>query len=205
MEPYKLYAVRSWGSAIVELAFELSGLAYTVEYLSNEEVHTSEFRKMSPLEQIPTLLLPDGEIMTESLAICLFIDAKGRGGLVPQKGSHDYHRFLRWAVFLVSSIYSLAPTADHPEWFVSERSAQLQLQEESMRRAKDRFLLMEKEARAPWFLGDQLSVIDLFLAVMSTWDPGREWFEANCPEIMKNVGRVEEMPELDIVFKRNSR
>ncbi len=203
MSTLKLYAVKNWGSKIVELTFELTGLSYQAEYLNPEEVKTPQYQKLNPLMQIPTLVLPSGEIMTESLAICLYVNAQGNGNLAPREGDSDYARFLRWSVFLVGSIYSLAPTADHPDWFVREKSAQDQLQEESMKRVKERLLLMEHEVKGPWFLGERLSVIDLFLAVMSDWQPGRKWFQENCPKMMKSVYQLEDRAELKDIFERN--
>lgn len=203
MEQFNLYAVKNWGSKIAELTFELSGLSYHVDYLNPEQVRTPAYQKLNSLMQIPTLILPNGEVMTESLAICLYINAKAQGKLVPEVDNIDYARFLRWSVFLVGSIYSLAPTADHPDWFVQEKSAQDQLHIESMKRVKERLLMMENEIYGPWFLGERLSLIDLYLAVMSDWDPGRKWFEDNCPKMMKCVYQLESKPELKALFERN--
>lgn len=203
MRHIKLYAVKNWGNKIAELAFELCDVGYEIEFLEADQVRSSHYQKLNPLMQIPTLLLPSGEILTESLAICLYINSLGQRKIIPDSTDASYPSFLRWSVFLVSSIYSLAPTNDHPDWFVKEELAQAELQEESMKRTKERLLLLEKEIKGPWFLGQKLSLIDLYLTVMSDWDPGRRWFQEHCPRMMELVSKIEGDHQFKKIFERN--
>lgn len=203
MNKHKLYAVPTWGSAIVELVFQYSNLPHEVEYLKAVDVKNERYLKINPLGQIPSLILPNGEVMTGSLAICLYVDAKGGANLVPPSDSRNYARFLRWCVFLVDAIYSQAAFADHPDWFVKDKAAQSELHEATLQMVQNRFLLMENEVRAPWFLGEKMSLIDVYLCIMTFWDPGRPWFEKNCPKIMANVDRLQATPEFKAVYENN--
>ena len=63
--------------------------------------------------------------------------------------------------------------------------------------------MMESEARAPWFLGERRSAIDLYLGIMTRWRPRRDWFKANAPRIAAIAERVDALPELQEVLKRN--
>ena len=61
-----------------------------------------------PVGQVPTLLLPDGQVMTESAAMTLHLaDLSGRDDLVPGPAAAERAAFLRWLVFLVANIYRL--------------------------------------------------------------------------------------------------
>jgi GST-like protein len=51
----------------------------------------------NPISQIPTLILPDGTVMTESAAITLLLaDITTRDDLVPGAAAPERARFLRW-------------------------------------------------------------------------------------------------------------
>ena len=197
----KLYAVKKFGSAIVELALEESNTPCEIKFLEVADIKKSDYLKVNPLGQIPTLELDNGEIITESLAICTYIAKDSR--LIPKSTAPEYPAYLRWSTFLVSSIYSLAPYADHPDWYVSDQPAQAQLKEATMKRVQDRFLQMEQVCKAPYFLGERLTLIDLFIAVMSFWEPRREWFDKHCPKLMANTARYQATPIFKKVFARN--
>ncbi|RZJ44773.1 MAG: glutathione S-transferase family protein, partial [Brevundimonas sp.] len=47
-----------------------------------------------------------------------------------------------------------------------------------------------------WLLGDELTVLDLYVAVVSRWTPRRERFEAVAPKMAAVMKRVDALPEL---------
>src|SRR5687768_11496274 len=126
---HTLYARPGWGSAIVELQLAWYGLPYTVEDVDNpftSEDARSRLAPMNPIAQLPTLRLPDGQVMTESAAITLHLaDIAGRPDhtLVPQVGDPARPAFLRWLVFIVANIYPTFTYADDPARFVDDESA----------------------------------------------------------------------------------
>ncbi|MEX5715207.1 glutathione S-transferase N-terminal domain-containing protein [Serratia ureilytica] len=61
---------------------------------------------VEPLGQVPTLVLPDDEVMTESAAIILLLhDRAPHAELAPPGGSPLLPRFLRWLLFINAEIY----------------------------------------------------------------------------------------------------
>ena len=86
MSKITLYGRRGWGSAIVEAQLEWLGLDYTYEAVG-DLLRSAEARRslapVNPLAQVPTLVLPNGQILTESAAITLYLaDMTGRDDLV---------------------------------------------------------------------------------------------------------------------------
>ena len=106
---YSLYARAGWGSALVETQLAWYGLPYELEQVGDlfkEPQARDQLAPANPVAQIPTLMLPDGTIMTESAAITLLLaERTGRDDLVPQPNAPDRARFLRWLIFLVANIY----------------------------------------------------------------------------------------------------
>jgi GST-like protein len=62
---------------------------------------------------------------------------------------------------------------------------------------------VEAAAGRPWFLGDRSSALDLYVAVMTNWQPGRKWFAAKCPRLHAIAVATERRPELAEVWRSN--
>jgi len=104
---YRLYGRAGWGSAIVEAQLAWYGLPYAFEPVGDlfkEPDARARLEKVNPLAQVPTLVLPDGTVMSESAAITLLLaDITGRDSLVPGPQSAERASFLRWYGDLASA------------------------------------------------------------------------------------------------------
>jgi GST-like protein len=63
--------------------------------------------------------------------------------------------------------------------------------------------VLEGEAASPWFLGERFSALDLYVAVMTNWRPGRKWFDANTPRLAAIAARTAATPKVAAVLQRN--
>jgi GST-like protein len=207
MNDYHLIGTQGCGSTIVEAMFELAGLPYTVDYVDYASPGPGRDRllRANPLGQVPTLLLPDGTVMTESAAIALYIaDRAPQAGLVP--GVNDPLRpvFLRWLIFLVAALYPTFTYGDDPAKWVDDEAAGKALRSSTDEHRKKLWQQVEAQAQAtPWFLGTQFSAIDIYIAVMSYWRPGRNWFKEQCPKLTATTQAVEALPKAGPAIKRN--
>src|SRR5262252_11199347 len=124
---YRLFARPGWGSVLVEAQLAWYGLPYEIEDLDDLFKSTDareRLRPVNPLAQVPTLVLPDGQVLTESAAITLhLVDATQSADLVPAPGENVRPAFLRWLIFLVANIYPTFTYADDPARFVSVNAA----------------------------------------------------------------------------------
>ena len=95
---YKLFARPGWGSVLVEAQLAWYGLPYEIEDLDDLFKSTEareRLRPVNPLAQVPTLMLPDGQVLTESAAITLHLaDATQSADLVPGPGENARPAFL---------------------------------------------------------------------------------------------------------------
>lgn len=205
---YTLYGRAGWGSTIVEAQLDWYGLPFAfepVEDLFKSPDARRKLEKVNPLAQVPTLVLPNGEIMSESAAITLLLaDITGTESLVPGSGTPERARFLRWLVFLVANIYPTFTYADDPARFVSVNAARDPFRAAADAYAQRLWRQVETEARAPWFLGERFSALDLYVAVMTRWRPRRGWFEIETPKLFAIARRVDVLPQLAEMWKRNT-
>jgi len=204
---YTLWGRPGWGSTIVEAQLELYGLKYRyepVEDLFRTPGAREKLEKVNPLAQVPTLVMPDGSIMSESAAITLLLaDITGSDTLVPGAGAPERAKFLRWLVFLVANIYPTFTYADDPARFVSVNAARDPFRAATDAYAQRLWRQVEREAGTPWFLGERFSALDIYVDIMTRWRPKRGWFEIETPRLFAIARRADVLPELANVWKRN--
>ncbi len=204
---YTLIGVPGWGSAIAEALLELSGLPYQVEDIDGSKPTTESKRltALNPLAQVPTLLLPDGVVMTESAAIALHLAERApAAGLAPPAGDPTRDAFLRWLVFIVANIYPMYTVGDFPDRWVSGEAAQKELRASTDAYRDKSWRIVEADiAPRPWFLGARFSALDVYVKVMSHWRPRRDWFRDNCPKLMSVALAADKEPRLAKVWQRN--
>lgn len=194
------------GNAIVEMAFALARVPVRTEAIDYSAGSPTRGRLLAvnPLGQVPALVLPDGGVMTESLAMIHWIDDRApAAGLVPRAGDPGRAAFLRWSTFIVSALYPTWTYGDEPAKWVPHAQGAKQLRESTDRHRIELWRQVEAAAGAPWFLGTRASAIDLYLAAMTRWRPGRGWFEANAPRVLAIAERAAALPAVAPVFARH--
>jgi GST-like protein len=207
MGKLKLYGEPGWGSAIVEAQLAWYGFEYDFEPVGDLFKSPDARRRLeavNPLAQVPTLVLADGTLMTESAAITLHLaDVADDDTLVPRATEPQRPMFLRWLIFLVANVYPTYTYADDPSRFVEAPEAQ-----KSFRAAVDRYACrlysqLEREVEGTWFLGGRFSALDIYVAVMTRWRPGRTWFAEHAPRLFAIAGKAEALDRLAPVWRKN--
>jgi GST-like protein len=204
---YKLFARPGWGSVLVETQLAWYGLHCEIEDLDDlfaSAAARERLRPVNPLAQVPTLLLPDGQILTESAAITLHLaDATRSADLVPGPSEELRPAFLRWLVFLVANVYPTFTYADDPARFVEGEAAQRAFETNVGAYRQRLWRQVEAAAAGPWFLGPRFSALDIYIAAMTRWQPRRSWFERECPRLYRIALRADAKPRLGEIWRRN--
>lgn len=209
MSDYVLYGRPGWGSAIVELQLAWYGLPFRNEDsgdLFDSEEARARLRPLNAITQVPTLVLPDGQVMTESAAITLHLaDQTGRDDLVPGPQAPERAAFLRWLVFIVANVYPTFTYADLPGRFVTAGGEEAQ---KAFRAAVDAYAqrlwgVVEAAAGSPWLLGQRMSALDLYAAVMTQWRPRRDWFVQHAPRVLAAADAAAALPACTAVMARH--
>lgn len=204
---YTLYGSPGWGSVLTEAQLDWYGLPYDFVDggdLFEDAKARQRLAKINPLVQYPTLILPDGQVMTESAAITLHLaDAAKSSELVPEPSDPTRPRFLRWLAFIVANIYPTFTYADVPGRFVPGEKAAKGFRANIDDYQKTLWGVVEAEARAPWFLGERFSALDIYFCAMTRWRPRRPWFEKNAPKVLAAGLCCDDLQKLKAVWQRN--
>jgi GST-like protein len=202
-----LYGERGWGSVLIEAQLDWYGLDYDFQEVG-DLFQSAEARQklaeVNPIAQVPTLIMPDGTVVTESAAITLYLaELTGKDSLVPAPGSAERLAFLRWLVFLVANIYPTYTYGDDPSRFVSGVDAQNDFKRQVAEYRMRLYSVLEDHAGAPWFLGNRFSAIDIYVCTLTRWEPGREWFEPHAPRLCAIAAATSEVDALQGAWQRN--
>ena len=205
-EGYLVYGAAGSGSTPVEATLTLLGEPYRVveRAVWEDAAAAAEVAKVNPLRQVPALVLPPndsgaGELMTESAAILIYLaDSHPGSGLSPAVGSPLRPRFLRWMAYIAAQIYALYWIRDDITRLAADKAHEHVLRERTAARISACWTMMELQAppAGRFMLGDEISVLDLYLAVVSRWGPRRRGFYAAAPRLGEVARHVDADPRL---------
>jgi GST-like protein len=205
---YTLYGSRGSGSAAIEIALRACRLPYEVVRASTWEADSAleELARVNPLRQIPTLLLPDGSVLTESAAILIHLGlAAPEGRLLPENVAARAQA-IRGLVFIAANCYSAIGINDHPERWTT---ASTQAAQEKLRQGARRQLHRSWEIFAdtfpatPWLSGSEPGALDFLAAVVSKWAGTRAHLAANRPGLLDVLKRIETHEAVAPVFRHH--
>ena len=164
-------------------------------------------RSRSNLQHPP--LLRVSVASPESAAILIWLgDRYPEAGLAPAIDAPERAEYLRWMLFLSASIYSTFSISDGPERFHPDPATHPTLLDGANQRRADMWVLMNDAfdgAPGPFLLGETMSLLDVYVAMMSRWDPGRADFVDQCPALLPAVEATEADPVVAAVWARNFR
>ncbi len=199
----QLYGVKGDGSAITEAMLALVGHSYVfidVDGFDQPGPARDRLAEVNPLVQVPVLVLDDGSVMTETAAITLFL-ADRFATLAPAIGTAERARFYRLLIWLVANVYPTFTYGDYPERWAPSVPDELVSATDQYRERLYRWL--EEQVTEPFVLGEEISALDIYIAVMVAWQPRFQWFQMNTPKLASVAERTRKMPPIEEVMNRN--
>ena len=205
---YILYGDKGSGAFSAEAALSEVGAPYDFHLISLEKNEQKEpaFLAINPSGKMPALRLPEGEIVTESLAILLTLaDHFPNARLLPPQGGPARAQAYRWLAFMASEIYPMVEVSDYPQRFAPEDEAE-DLRAKARARIRERLLIVERFVDGPWFLASGFSILDIYAAMFSRWrgSIGGEWLaEGHIPKLEGLARAVSVRPTIAPIWRRH--
>jgi GST-like protein len=207
---YTLFGFKGSGSASVECALELTGADYRIVEAASWEQNDAlaELERVNPLKQIPTLVTPDGDVLTESAAIMLHLaDAFPAAGLLPD-ATAERDRNRRGLVYIAANCYPCITILDYPERFTTATDDASKAAIRDGTRARlhhhwDLFADQFPAADGQFLNGDQPGALDLYAAVVSRWGKARPHAREARPAFAALLERIDAHPAVALVLGRH--
>jgi GST-like protein len=192
--PYVVHGKKGTGSVPVEAALHLLNEPYEVV----ERAPGDDYPAGNPMQQVPVLILPNGELMTESAAILIYLaDTHPASRLSPAVRDPRRPAFLRWMIYVSAQIYALVWARDDPGRLATDEAHKALIMERTRERIAYCWRAMDAQVNpGRYILGDELSVLDLYVTVESCWGPHRARFYEEAPKMAEVVRRVDQDPRL---------
>jgi GST-like protein len=209
MDSYILYGDHRSGSSTVEMALAEIGAPFELRAVPLEGDHqlAAEYLAINPMGRVPALILPDGMVLTESLAILLTLaDRHPEANLLPPPGDAGRAVALRWMTLAAAEFYPHVTRSDYPARFLPNatpaETAAIRARANEM--GRDIWTLVETHAApAPFILGERFSVADIYLSVLTRWMNGDEWIPAHCPRLEALAQAVAARPKAGPVWLKH--
>jgi len=202
---YVLYGARGSGAAAVEMALVLAKEPFRKVDAASWEAGSGrdELARVNPLLQIPTLVLPDGSVLTESAAILIHLGlAHPDSGLLPAAPS-PRAQAIRGLVYIAANCYAAIGVIDYPERWVNEPDDATGERMRVGTRARLHHLwdvFADTFPATPFLGGTKPGALDLLAAVVSKWSGTRAHLASSRPAFSALLARIEADPVLAPVF-----
>ena len=198
---YTVYGAVGSGSVAVEAVLTLMRQPYRLEEIVTyaSEAERRRMAPHNPMRQVPALTTPEGETLTESAAILLWLaERHPEAGMAPPPADPRRGQFLRWMSFIPAAIYPMYWVRDVPSRLVGEdAAAQAEITRRTAGRIAECWGVMERQTDPGRFiLGGEPTVLDVYMAVVSRWTPHRARFHQVAPRLGEVARRVDALPQL---------
>ncbi|MCT4704024.1 glutathione S-transferase family protein [Enterobacteriaceae bacterium H20N1] len=201
---YKLYGAPGCGSAIVEIMFILTNEPYkwkNVEGFEEPGPQRDALLTLNPLGQVPTLMLEDGAVMTETAAIALMLLDK-HPEMAPPADTPERQRFYRLLVWFVANVYPTFTYGDNPPRWTQSGAEELLISTNHYR--EQLYLWLESQVSSgPYIFGEKITLLDAYPAAMINWRPRQQWFEEHTPKLFAIAQKMRQRKEFQDVLSRN--
>lgn len=203
---YTLYARNQAGSMAVEALLAACGADYKVIVLNRKPDGSFEdfFHAINPKAEVPTLILPDGSVMTESAAMMIHIAEQfPAAGLAPMPGEAGRAAFLRWQVYLAAALYGSDLRLFYPQRFTTDPAGAEGVKARAAEMMMQEFAIYARALGDRTFMLGRLSAVDIYAAMLCTWAPDMEALFAAHPNLRRMYDAVLANDAVKAVWTRN--
>lgn len=204
---YTLYARNQAGSLAPEALLAALGARHDLILITRDAsgAYPESFLRLSPRGEVPTLVLPDGTVMTESAAIMIHVaDLHPEAGLAPPHGTPERASYLRWFLYLATTLYMSDLRYFYPERYTDDPSGAAAIKSRAADHMGQEYAVYAAAlGEGPFMLGERMSALDIYAAMICTWAPDVPALFATHPNLKRMHDAVVENPAVRAVWQRN--
>ncbi|PHM45662.1 stringent starvation protein A [Xenorhabdus mauleonii] len=166
----KLYYTPGACSLSPHIILRETGLDFSmvkVDLINKKTESGADFRAINPKGKVPTILLDNGQILTEATAILKYIaDQKPDKNLLAPTGTMEHYHQIEWLSYISSELHQnfspLFPIMAAPQAAIDI----------AIKKLKFHFAYIDGIlAKQPYIAGDHFTVVDSYLFVIILWAP----------------------------------
>jgi glutathione S-transferase len=154
-----------------------------------------DFLQINPKGYVPTLELDDGTVITEGVAIDLYLSSlKPEAKLTPQQGSPEFLKFFEQMLFITTELHKgfgglFAPVADDAKEIMKKK-------------LRTRLAFAAEQLKGKEFLfGDNFTAADAYLFTILNWAPKVKVDLSEWPVFGEYQARIAQRPSVQAAMK----
>ncbi len=195
----KLYYKAGACSLASHIALREAGVAVeleAVDLVTKKTAGGADFLAVNPKGYIPALVQDDGTVLTEGVAIMLYVAGLAPDkALAPKPGTADYIKLVEWLVFIATELHKLSGAQFSP--VITDES-----------KAVTKAILLrrldyanEALGKGPYLLGETFTIADGYLFTVCSWQPRIGHDLAKWPNLAAHNARVASRPAVQAALK----
>ncbi|ELY3985023.1 glutathione S-transferase [Cronobacter muytjensii] len=193
---YHLYGTARSGSAAIEMALRACNAEYQVCKASSwqKESSTEELKQRNPLAQIPTLILPDDSVLTESAAIIIHLAMEYPHAGLLSSDARVRAQQLRGLVYIAANCYASVGIIDYPERWLPDSAED---QHTQLAQGACQKLYQQWDIFSDIFYGTQAwqpespGGLEMLACVVTRWSRTREHLRLSRPDFCSSLTEIE--------------
>ena len=180
------------------IALIWTGMPFELVVLDHESVHGPEFTRINPKAAVPVLMLDDGTVITESLAVLLYIADRNPAARLGAS-IHDAlarAKLNETMAELVSEVHKAYAPIFVPGRYVTDEAAQGSVKQAAYILLDQKFERLEalmSDGRE-WMVLGHRSVADAYLYLMCSWKDNTPAPLAHFPHLAAHSARLKADP-----------
>jgi len=176
-----------------------AGYAFDLEKVDIPNKKTSDggdYWKINPKGYVPTLMLDDGQTITEAGVIVQYLaDQKPESGMAPKPGTLERYRLMETLNFVATEIHKQIGALFNPMMTPEMKQVQIGTIER-------RFNALEKMLEGKQYVaGDKFTVADAYLFAVLNWTNVHKIDVSKWPNIKGYMARIAQRPKVQEAMK----
>jgi len=169
----KLYSRPGSGGFVVEAALAIAGAPFDLVDVEKTPDPSPQFLAVSPMNQVPVLVLDDGQAVAESAAICaLLAELHPGAGLGPVAGEPGRADFLRWLAFMTSTLYPAVLRYYYAHRYTADADGIGAVKQAAVAEMDREIGILDRALEGRDRLaGERRSVADIYMLMLVCWHP----------------------------------
>lgn len=196
----KLYYSPAACSLAPHIALIETGAKFTTEKVDVRAKKTetgADFWAINPKGYVPTIVLDDGEVLTEGVVMQQYIaDLKPEAKLAPPRGTKERRKLEELMVYLSTEVHKGFSPLFNPATPDEYKT----IAKEAIGKRLDLLETQLSDGR-PFLTGDQFTIADAYLFTLSNWTKFTGIDLARWPNISAFAGRVAARPSVQQALK----
>jgi glutathione S-transferase len=196
----KLFTMPGACSMASHIALIWTGTPFELVVLDHDSVHSPEFARINPKETVPALMLDDGAVVTESLAVLLYIAERNPAARLSASTDDALARATLNETMseLVSEVHKAYAPIFVPQRYVTDESAQGSAREAAYILLDQKFARLEAQMSdgRQWLVLGHRTVADAYLYLMCSWKDNTPRPLAHFPRLAAHTARLEADPDV---------